>query len=409
MPTDPKSKTQPRRTHGSGSIFERADGRWIGRIEAGYTIGGGRRRIVVSGKTRPEVVAKMKKKQGEIDRNGIPALGSARTTVKAWADEWLQHTERTVRPKTWATNRSCVNRWVIPTIGHKRLDTLTPGDIRAVASAMTAAGRSSSTAQRAHVMLTKMLKDAIVEGHNVPQRVLMVPAPATAVNDRDAIDLPDALALLREATTLPDGSRWVAALLQGMRQGECLGLTWDAVDLDAGVLDVSWQLQALPYKDRARQTFRIPDGYEVRRLVGAHHLVRPKSERGKRIIPLVPWMSAALTAWRDAAPSSPHGLVWPRPDGRPQTDVADRAAWHDLQDSARVAKVQDTTGRRYLLHEARHTTATLLLEAGVSEHVITAIMGHASIITTRGYQHVHDRMTRQAMEDVAARLGLTAA
>ncbi|MFF2454097.1 tyrosine-type recombinase/integrase [Isoptericola sp. NPDC058082] len=65
-------------------------------------------------------------------------------------------------------------------------------------------------------------------------------------------------------------------------------------------------------------------------------------------------------------------------------------------------------GRYYVPHEARHTTATILLEAGVSEHVVIAIMGHASIITSRGYQHVSQSLARRALDDVAGRLGLVA-
>jgi mRNA-degrading endonuclease toxin of MazEF toxin-antitoxin module len=77
-----------------------------------------------------------------------------------------------------------------------------------------------------------------------------------------------------------------------------------------------------------------------------------------------------------------------------------------LQDAA---EVRHPEGRHYMLHEARHTTATLLLEAGVSEAVIIAIMGHSSIAVTRGYQHVSQTLARKAMDDVAAKLGLTAA
>src|SRR5690606_37801270 len=108
---------------------------------------------------------------------------------------------------------------------------------------------------------------------------------------------PAARALLEAAASAGTAARWSAALLQGMRQGECLGLTWDAVDLDAGTVDVSWQLQPLPYLDRRDKAvgFRVPDGYEARHLHDAVHLVRPKSTRGRRVIPLVPWMTAALT------------------------------------------------------------------------------------------------------------------
>lgn len=33
---------------------------------------------------------------------------------------------------------------------------------------------------------------------------------------------------------MPDHSRWDMSLLQGLRQGEALGLTWECVDLGAG-------------------------------------------------------------------------------------------------------------------------------------------------------------------------------
>ncbi|MEZ0446612.1 tyrosine-type recombinase/integrase [Cellulomonas sp. ICMP 17802] len=129
-------------------------------------------------------------------------------------------------------------------------------------------------------------------------------------------------------------------------------------------------------------------------------------------------MTAALTAWRRAAPASPHDLVWPvvehddpRMLGRPRSSSSDRDAWYALQESAGVAPTdrrKDRSPARYVLHEARHTTATLLLEGGVDQAVITAIMGHSSIVTSRGYMHVSQALARRAPDDVAVRLGLTA-
>jgi len=68
--------------------------------------------------------------------------------------------------------------------------------------------------------------------------------------------------------------------------------------------------------------------------------------------------------------------------------------------------VSGVVGRRYTIHEARHTTATLLLEAKVDYAVVKAIMGHTKIATTRRYQHVSQTLARRALDDVAARLGL---
>lgn len=408
MASTKRAKRDPgaRRANGSGTLFQRANGRWVGRVEVGFTAGGSRRFIEVSGVDPDDVKDRLDAKRLQIQREGTPEAGTARTRVHTWATQWLEITQRTVRPKTWATDRSAVTRWIIPTIGHRELTALTPADIRSVILAVEQAGRSSSTALRVQVVLTKMLKDAIVEGHSVKQRVLMVSAPSAGANDRDAVDYGHALDLLKAAALRADGSRWVAALLQGMRQGECLGLTWDAVDLDKGTLDVSWQLQSLPYTDRTRTKFRVPRNYEARQLWKAFHLVRPKTQKGYRVIPLTPWMVAALTQWRSVAPASPYGLVWPRENGLPQDTKVDTARWRDLQDEAQVAAVDGTQGRRYVLHEARHTTATLLMEAGVSDVVTTAILGHSSITVSRGYQHAADRHTRQAMEAISARFGL---
>jgi integrase len=397
--------TEKRRQYGTGSVFQRSkDGRWLGVIQGiGWNANGTRRKITVTAGTEAECKRKLKKKQREIDASGIPSEDvSSRATVKSWAETWLDVQQHRVRPKTWLNNRSNLNVWIVPTIGHKRLDTLTPGDIRSVGTAIRKAGRTSSTALRCQVVLTKMLSDAVIEGHQIPQRVLMLDNPAASVSDRDAIPLPDALQMLSVAAGRQDGSRWVAAFLQGMRQGECLGLTWEAIS--DGAVDVSWQLQSLPYISGRKGALRIPDGYEYRQLDGALCLVRPKTEKGQRIIPLVPWMADALTAWQLVAPASPHGLVWPRPDGRPQTSAADRGAWHELQDAAGVSG----PGRRYALHEARHTTATLLLEVGVDPEVVKSVMGHSSIATSRGYQHVSQTMARKAMEQIADKLQLTA-
>lgn len=61
------------------------------------------------------------------------------------------------------------------------------------------------------------------------------------------------------------GSMAVLALATGMRMGEVLGLRWCDVDLDAGVLRVTYALQ---------------------RINGKLTLVQPKTERSRRVVPL---------------------------------------------------------------------------------------------------------------------------
>jgi integrase len=405
-----------RHEYGDGSVYQRkSDGLWIGSISQGWTATGARRRINVSAKTEGEARRKLRDKLREIEREGLPTQ-NAKATVKQWAETWLALQEKRLRPGGYRSTRAAVNLWIIPAMGHKRFADLTPADIRAVATAQEKAGRAGTTALRTHSVLMSLLKAAMLEGHPVHPRLLQATAPIKSVNDRDAMTVEEALAIIPLAGELHHGSRFLAALLQGMRQGECLGLTWPMVNLDANTITVSWQLQALPYRvPRDRKSgFRIPDGYEARQLQGALHLVRPKTKAGYRVIPIVPVMREALAAWRERQaeliPDNPHDLVWPDLDGSPTSSKVDDAEWFALQCAAGVSHPRPAShpkgARWFTIHEARHTTATLLLECGVDPTVIVAIMGHSSILTTRGYQHVRTERAMEALGLVAERLQL---
>lgn len=394
-----------RRQYRSGSVFQRNDGMWIGRFEAGRDRDGKRRRITVSATSEQRCKEKLEEKKLEIARHGVPEHGSlAKISVDSWATQWLDIVVDDQRPKSFATTRSAITKWIIPTIGRKRLDHLTLADVRAVQDAQRKAGRAESSRRRTHSVLMSMLKDAVREGHYVPDQVFHARKPKVTESDREAIPLDQSIALLRAAADMPDASKWAAVLLQGLRQGERLGLTWDAIDHDQNVLDISWQLQQLPYIDNRQKELgpRVPDGYVHRHLEGRFYLVRPKSKKSRRIIPMVPWMAQALDTWREVAPASPHGLVWTRPDGRPVDAADDREEWRALQARAGVAH---PAGRPYVGHEGRHATATLLLELGVDKTVVEAILGHSRFVES--YNHSRQLPAqRRALEQLAAQLAL---
>lgn len=394
-----------RREYGSGSIHQRKDGRWIGTLEAGYTATGARRRVAVSGKTEAEVKRKLRDKRAALDRHETI---SSRATIRTWAEQYLNMRVHELSPNGYNAAASPIRKWIIPTVGQKRLETLTPADLRAVATAQRNAGRKTATIAATHRVMLTMLRAAIVEGHHVPPRVLLVKAPQADKSDRESMTVPEGLACIDVASTLPHGIRWLVTLLYGMRQGECLGLTWDAVDLEAGAFGeivIEWQLQALPY-NRPRDHdsgFRIPDGYEARHLVDAFHLVRPKSRQGYRVAPLLEPIRDGLLAWREIAPENPWGLVWPNAKGRPANDKHDRAEWWGLQN---VAEVGHPEGRPYHVHECRNFAATMLQEAGVDEHVVTSLLGHSSIIMSRKYLTVRREPLLDALTRVGERLQL---
>ena len=207
------------------------------------------------------------------------------------------------------------------------------------------------------------------------------------------------------------------ALLLGLRQGEALGLEWSRVDLEAGTIDLSWQLQRLPFRhgctvvtassgvDTAscgrrragscpQRVLDVPSGFQHRPLAGALALTRPKSAAGYRVIPIPAFVAIALRNHREWHGPAFNGLVFARPDGTPIDPSEDSAAWHAALKRAGLPSLK--------LHAARHTTATLLLELDVDARIVQTIMGHSTAAMTRAYQHGSREMQRRAMDQMGA-------
>ncbi|WP_285728070.1 tyrosine-type recombinase/integrase [Psychromicrobium xiongbiense] len=397
------------RRKGTGSVYQNSRGQWVASIETGWTAHGARRRITAKARTEAAVRTRLAEVQRRIADEGSAAQMGGSITVKRWSDRWLEQRQRVVRPGTYVSDRSGVNRWIVPAIGHLRLDALVPADIRKVTAAQEDAGLALVTMQRTHAVLSKILSEAVAEGYRVPQHAREAGSPGTGHSPRQSLSAHAAEKLLAVAVTRPDASRWVAALVEGLRPAEALGLTWEMVDLEAETMTLAWQLKALPYVEfrQPESGFRVPRGFESRQVHGAYHLVRPKTRAGSRVIPIVPWLVEALTSWAERAPSSPCGLVWPRHDGKPRSAEQDRREWYEIAREAEVTvTLPDGSSRRPLLYEARHTAATLMLANGIDETTIKAVLGHSSVLSTQSYLHTDRARTRAALAVSAEMVGL---
>lgn len=403
--------------YGDGSVIALPNGKWRADKDFGLTATGRRRRISATGRTEAEARRRLKQREKNLNRTG----GSARRqsnadkkTVSAYSEDWLKRRVEEVRPKTYSSDLAAVRHYIVPAIGRLRLTDVMPPDVREVNRAVRDAGHGESTVLRVQRIMVKMLRDALEDGYVVPDPVFNIKVAKQFRGrhkpKRLALDFPQSVAVLGQATKLDHGVRWLVGFYEGMRQAEILGLTWDAIDFETGFISLEWQLQALPYNVARDRTsgFRVPNGYESRHLAERFHLVRPKTDEGWREIPVVKPVRDALLAWREIQPPNPYGLVFTRADGRPIDKADDAEEFRRLQ---AAVNVKHPSGRPYVGHEIRNATATVLAELGVEQTIIKAIMGHSSYATTQGYiaarrapmiaamEAVHEAFTTKALTD----------
>lgn len=403
-----------RRQPGEGSVHQRArDGMWVGTIEAGWTTEGKRRRKSVTSRTQAGALTKLRKVRAQYEATGTVTTGRG-ITLGEWLDRWLADLD--LDPGTVRTYRHKA-ALIKEAAGKVRLDDLTPGHVRAVHQHAMSGGRNSTSARHCHRVLNTALKAAILEGVTTRNPAAAVKAPRQAPSTATALSAAQGMKLLRSVDGDPLATRWAMALLYGVRQGECLGLTLDSIDRERGLLDISWQLQRLDFTHGCGQPtdgawpcgrkrggncpdrrLVTPTGFVLRRLQGGLCLIRPKSRTSRRVLPLTDWFAAMLDARAAAAAGqpNPHGLVFARPDGQPIAANADSLAWHAVLETAGLPSVR--------LHDARHTAASLLLKLGVDPKVIQDILGHSDVVTSQGYQHTDQAMKAHALEGVGRML-----
>lgn len=386
-------------TLGVGSEYKQKDGRWVYAITVGYNGQGHQIRRKVTAKTREKLRLKR--------RTLMETLWTDQETTgqktSTWLEHWLTRTVfHEVSPRVYANYRSIINRHLTPAIGGYRLGELGAEEVREALDATRDKGVSERTVQITYGVLSRALRQAVAEGLIDRNPCDAVPRPRAVSQPRQALSVVEARRVLHTAPDHPLGSLFTTLLLSGTRKAEALGLEGERIS--GGMLDVSWQLQEIPWShgDKCRcdsepprhctdRRHSIPPGYEARELNGAQMLVRPKTSSSTRVLPLIGHLSKAL----EGAPG--RGLVWTN-DTLPLRGRDVKRAWSELLSDAGVAQVD--------LHSARHTTASLLLEAGVSPEVISQILGHSSVVSTQAYMHVGLGQKVAAMRDLDSLLGL---
>lgn len=353
--------------------------------EARYTGADGKQHSLY-GKTRADANRRMIEAQRNIAR-GLP-VAPERLTLGRYLTQWLEE-HRGIRESTWIRYEECCRLHIIPALGRISLQQLTPHDLNRLYATMLKDGYSPTTVHYQHRTLHKALKDAmradlvarnVAELDKPPSRAEYIPQTFTVEQARAFIAAIQADRFY---------ALYILAIMTGMREGELLAITWDALDienLDAGTLAV-----------RASH----------RRQRGQWYVNQPKTPAGRRPLILHPIAVQALRQhrarqaeerlWLGAAWQGKDALVFPDEVGR---RIAGTTFYH-----GRYLPVLKRAGLPEIrFHDLRHTFGTLLLLLGIDRKIVSDMLGHSSVTITQNlYQHVQPEMQREA-SDALARL-----
>ena len=287
--------------------YRGADGRWHARVTVGRRLDGERDRRHVSRATKRELEAAIRELENARDSGQQPWLLD-NVTVEDWLEHWLEEIlPLSVRWKTRSGYASHLRVHVIPFIGSMRLTELRPETLERLYRQLIASGRSTHVVHGVHRVLRSSLNEALRRQRLLSNPAALARPPRVERTEIEPLTADECRAVLGASRGRLNAARWSVALALGLRQGEALGLMWDDVDLDAGVLRVrravqrrTWAHGCSPPHRREPACGRLRGAECPQRRDGGLVLVEPKTRSSRRSVALPAPLVAELRAHRAA-------------------------------------------------------------------------------------------------------------
>jgi len=373
-----------RNTQGIGTIRQRSDGRWEARYTVGRDPGTGKQlQRSIYGSTQKEVRQKLAQITAAIDKGTYQEPN--RVTVSEWMEEWLTtFCANKVKLLTYQSYSAIIKNHIVPAIGAMELQSVKGTHIQRLYNSMTRAGLSEKTVKNVSAILHKALNVALKQGliaANPCNTAELPKAEHKEIHPLADEEIPMFLAAIEDS---PMQNAFALCLFAGLRERECLGLSWKQVDFERRRLTISQQLQ----KSKTSGEYYIAESTKS----GRPRTIEPppiafeylRTEQVKQL-------EARLKA----------GPIWSNPDDLVFTDeVGGHYAIPTFY--KRFKTIAASIGRPDARpHDLRHTAATVAIASGADIKSVQDLLGHATAsFTLNVYTHTSEQM----MKDTAARM-----
>lgn len=420
-----------RRQAGEGTISEYRVSKRRANVQLGISADDGTRYLIKLRVTGPDGVPKQILRRGFTTREEAAAglrdliakagqpegfAEPSKMLTRDYLGEWLDG--RRLAPQTMSSYRRIMRLHVVPHIGSISLAMLTSTRIDKMYRELETTGRadggegglSAKSVRYIAAVLHRALADAVDKNLltiNPCDKAEPPPAKAAKSPEMKVWEAHD-VAIFRDWSRdgLSETLRTVYLLgfATGARRGELLALRWHDVDLDSGRLSIRRSVG------------------DIRHYGKSVELVEGSTKSGKsRVVDLDPEtvkmlrehrkQRAALAfplAGSDALVFSDEEGSYLRPDSVSSAFVGaqGRCRKWQLEQATKAAKggpVEVDQLPKIRLHDIRHSSATILLKAGVHPKVVMERLGHSNIATTlQTYSHVLPTLQKEAAEALGA-------
>lgn len=380
-----------RRAYGEGSVSQRKDGLWVGRLRLGKKDDGKPNIKVVYGKSRQEALVKLDELKDSLNIEK-PTTVSDFETVRELMLRWLfQNKKNEIKPSSFSRLEQTVHNQVLPVLGAYPVDDVTPQDVQKLLNDLFENGLSYSTIKKTYEAIRACYDKAVLQHSAICNPAIGVSLPSKKKFPQQQIRYytkEESLALRQAARAcyrsgkpkhrLGDGI--VLDLHTGLRCAELLGLQWEDVDFEKCELTV------------CRSVVRVRNHSGK----GSNWIMvlqdDTKSEAGRRTIPLNKTAMEALqhlyqiTGQSQFVLSTANGIF-----------LSQRNLDRMFRAICRDAGLPEE--KIYGLHALRHTFATMLFELKVDIKEISTILGHSTVrVTYDTYVHPSHQSKKECVD-----------